>query len=544
MFFKGVIIDLDNTLYNYDKTHIIALNGTFEYLSKITGENAGKIINDYNLHKKYLHKELSGTASSHNKLITFKYLCSKYGLSNSNIIEINNIYEDLFLRNIVINEGVYDFLEFLTNLRIKKCLLTNYVLRDQLKKLRELRLLDKFDHIISSEELGKEKPVQMMFLTALHRLNLQSNEVIMIGDNYDADINGANNTGNIYGCFFNPLNNFINIGVNFLTFSSFNDLLVFFEDVERNLNKFVEICKYCGMRFDLVQAGGGNISFKNRNLLFIKESGIGLSDVSTKNGYVIIKDGDMLSISKGKRASIETHMHKYMYKYVIHLHPIQVNMIGICENGKEVLNKLFPNSLVIDYVRPGEDLGKMIAGLWNRENIIFLLNHGIIITTDNFDEIIMLIENVIMICEKYLDVEKRFMKYKNVSLISELFQDSFVYLCDDEYVNGKRYLLNNDMNTNPDKVVYCGVSVCYLQRLDMKYIKDYVMRYGEDPKIVLYDDNIYIVSINMKKCKEIVDVLKANMMLLDGNLNDIMYLNYNEINFINNWDAERYRKRI
>ena len=52
------------------------------------------------------------------------------------------------------------------------------------------------------------------------------------------------------------------------------------------LKNFVEISRYAGERFDLVQAAGGNTSVKLKNSeMLIKASGFLLSDVAENNGY-------------------------------------------------------------------------------------------------------------------------------------------------------------------------------------------------------------------------------------------------------------------
>ena len=54
---------------------------------------------------------------------------------------------------------------------------------------------------------------------------------------------------------------------------------------EIELNDFIEISKFAGERFDLVQAGGGNSSVKNDNgTMFIKASGTCLSEVDENYG--------------------------------------------------------------------------------------------------------------------------------------------------------------------------------------------------------------------------------------------------------------------
>jgi len=46
---------------------------------------------------------------------------------------------------------------------------------------------------VTSEEAGKEKPHPYMFMLALQKLNLQTNDVCMIGDSFKKDIFGASN---------------------------------------------------------------------------------------------------------------------------------------------------------------------------------------------------------------------------------------------------------------------------------------------------------------------------------------------------------------
>lgn len=109
--------------------------------------------------------------------------------------------------------------------------------------------------------------------------------------------------------------------------------------------------RYCGERFDLVQAGGGNSSVKTENnWMFIKASGINMSTINEVSGYVSIDNsklsndidagnvGEVLSynIIGHKRGSIETFMHSILNKFTIHLHPIQVNRILISKCAKKL----------------------------------------------------------------------------------------------------------------------------------------------------------------------------------------------------------------
>lgn len=56
-------------------------------------------------------------------------------------------------------------------------------------------LVPYFDHILISGSFGRGKPDVLMFEEALHRLELEPHEAIMVGDNLHTDIKGANASG-------------------------------------------------------------------------------------------------------------------------------------------------------------------------------------------------------------------------------------------------------------------------------------------------------------------------------------------------------------
>ena len=64
--------------------------------------------------------------------------------------------------------------------------------------------LDKyFDIILCSEDVGVNKPHRRVFETALQKANVHPHESVMIGDYYEADIQGAQKVG-MHTIFFDP----------------------------------------------------------------------------------------------------------------------------------------------------------------------------------------------------------------------------------------------------------------------------------------------------------------------------------------------------
>ena len=553
MFYKGIIFDLDNTLYDYNLCHEFAIKSVFDYLKTIyTTTNFDqahyeKIAND-------LKNELVNTASCHNKSIYFKHLFEALNLDLKSFSTIHDIYWKSFFEKIHCFVGVKEFIQWNKQQNVKIAILTDYETEHQIVKLEKLGLLEYIDVIVTSEEVGKEKPSKQMFLTVLIKMDLTAENVIMVGDNFKKDIIGAVDL-NIFAYWFTEDTN--QKHDNYIIFNNFEKLLIDFTSIKDDLTNLKKISKYCGERFDLVQAGGGNTSVKTLNgWLVIKASGYNLTSVDTKNGYVIVdnnkitqdietnsvKDVTSYNVFGKKRASIETFMHSLLKKYTVHLHPIQVNRILVCENACEIIQKIYPKSLIIDYLTPGIKVCNKIKEMYSNQNVIFLLNHGIIVTSDEIDEVFNLIEDILVKFEQEQQLTN-FYKYKFTNCISATVNSKFCldnisYLVEDSIINSyltyKRHLFCTNV-TFPDALVYCGESILdELGNIDQCH---------ECPKIIIEKGLVYISASTLTKCKEIEDVLKSSLIIADSEMNK-NYLTNEEICFLNNWDAEKYRKRV
>ena len=353
------------------------------------------------------------------------------------------------------------------------------------------------------------------------------------------------------------------------------------------LEHFVRISKYAGERFDLVQAGGGNTSVKLEDgTMLIKASGYLLSDVEKDNGYVkvdtrkikdIVKNEKLLkaekkrekesvaatlvkdaTLSAGSRPSIETLLHSFLRKYTLHTHPLVVNMIVNKPNWKELLQSIFTGEEIalVHYQTPGVELAielnKEIQKFPHIPQLIFLQNHGLIVSSDDAEEIDKLTNHVVNKVEKYLKVDME--RYKLVNSISKLMHachpdSSIAYLSEDIQIN--QILASNKqvfyaLPFCPDKLVFCGfVAVELDSLLDVKSIRKYKDSYFELPKVIIYKDHLFVIAKNIKKAKEIEEVLKFHVMALNSpHASNINYLPMDELAYLSNWEAEEYRKKL
>lgn len=352
------------------------------------------------------------------------------------------------------------------------------------------------------------------------------------------------------------------------------------------LDQLVNISKYAGGRFDLVQAGGGNSSVKCDNgTMLIKSSGFLLSDIERDKGYSTVDNSTVTAIMtdpflrtnsdkkaregfaatkvqeatlEGNRASIETLLHSMMQKYTLHTHPVAVNAVTCRKDYREILTTLFDTCLIVPYETPGIELAVILHDAYNdfvnrngiKPSIIFLQNHGLIVTSDQFQEIERLTEEVLEKIEQFLKAD--FSNYKLTTRIARLVN------AHDEYVNiamlsedKKIYeILVTDQKSFfnrpfcPDTLVFCGVQPLQINTLDdHAAIDEYKTLFFELPKIILFDNKVFIIARNLKKAKEIEDVLKFHLLALQTSKTEqINFLPDEELAYLGNWEAEKYRQ--
>jgi putative hydrolase of the HAD superfamily len=102
-------------------------------------------------------------------------------------------------------EYTTEILEYLINKKYTLHLLTNGFEKTQWSKITNSNIANYFTNVITSEISSCIKPSKEMFEYAINKAGAQLNESIMIGDNLDADIQGAINAG-MDSIFVNHIN--------------------------------------------------------------------------------------------------------------------------------------------------------------------------------------------------------------------------------------------------------------------------------------------------------------------------------------------------
>ena len=158
---------------------------------------------------------------------------------------------------------------------------------------------------------------------------------------------------------------------------------------------------------------------------------------------------------------------------------------------------------------------------FEQSKIIFLQNHGLIITSPYNQEIKKITEMVLDKIEKYLRINMSRYKYTNKisSLLNKVEKNSKIsFLSEDSFLNeqikhNKELFLQKPFC--PDGLVFCGVTSVIIKNLnDSLPIENYKKRYFELPKVVILGNRIFFIASNIKKAK-IEEVMKFNIMVLE-----------------------------
>ncbi|KAL1355970.1 hypothetical protein HN51_007953 [Arachis hypogaea] len=91
-------------------------------------------------------------------------------------------------------DGAYETITLLKDAGVKMAVVSNFDSRLR-KLLKDLNVLNLFDAVIISSEVGYEKPDPRIFQAALDQVNVEANKALHIGDDEKADKHGANALG-------------------------------------------------------------------------------------------------------------------------------------------------------------------------------------------------------------------------------------------------------------------------------------------------------------------------------------------------------------
>lgn len=284
---KLLLVDLDDTLCNSTEAYEKAQEACFLFLKKHISNLSKKRFNKlYQESRAYVHQNLKGTASSHNRLLYFQRMLEVLEFpSNPEFLQDNlaDIYWQTTYKNLKLFPKVEETLKKIYNSNIEMGLVSNLLNDIQIRKLETLKIAKYFDFIVCSEEIGYEKPFSNIFNLALKKSKYGTNcKVYVIGDNYEMDIIGANRMG-FTSIYFNHSKK---RSANYLI-SNFSDLLNILEINNDGYIKFNSVIKNNNNKLkieDIRELNKVRNYFFKKKLIGMYKNGIGFGNVSCRYG--------------------------------------------------------------------------------------------------------------------------------------------------------------------------------------------------------------------------------------------------------------------
>ncbi|MDI3547640.1 MAG: hypothetical protein PWR10_1292 [Halanaerobiales bacterium] len=325
---------------------------------------------------------------------------------------------------------------------------------------------------------------------------------------------------------------------------------------------------------DLVQGGGGNTSAKlNDEVMAVKASGYKLNQVNRDEGYVKVnyrkildyyqnvdlredKDFEKESVEmvrnsvipdqskKSLKPSIEAGFHSVLKKYVIHTHSVYANILCCIEKGEELVGKVFEDEeywpVWIPYTHPGfyltlavqETVSEYNAKYGQIPPVIFMENHGLIVTADDPEECISINTAVSDKIKAYFDIKEAYPRIEVEKVADSVYKSATRYL--------KEFFQNSNITNEyferilyPDQIVYLG---------------DNISINGEESKINIDTNQGEIIyKTNYNEALTIEETLTAYLYIIENiekNNLQLKTMSPKYIKMIQDMEGEKYRKKI
>ena len=200
---KVILWDVDGTLLDFKKSEYAAIKKCFEIYN--LGVCTDEMISRYSeINRRYWEKLERKEITKPEVLVNrFKDFFATENIQTDCAEEFNKEYQLQLGETICFCDNSYELLRDLKG-KVKQYAVTNGTKVAQDRKLRKSGLIDIFDGVFISEEVGCEKPGVEFFEHVWEKIGTYEKEEIMIvGDSLTSDMQGGNNAG-IFCCWYNP----------------------------------------------------------------------------------------------------------------------------------------------------------------------------------------------------------------------------------------------------------------------------------------------------------------------------------------------------
>ena len=314
----------------------------------------------------------------------------------------------------------------------------------------------------------------------------------------------------------------------------------------------------------LVQGAGGNISWKDGKTLWVKASGIQLSEANDKDIFVPVDLTDLRSAIQAKnfsikpkvlsatalRPSIETLLHALMpHKIVLHLHAIDILSYLVRIDGLEQIEKKIKlkfEAVYVRYHKPGKDLAFAVYEAISERSvdIVFLQNHGVVIGGAAISQVSKtLIElSSLLFCSPMI--------FKPDKTIDKPNLIGYGYIAVTDPVI-QQLALNTELFSRlsvywalyPDHVVFLGPKPTCFEEIESFY--SLLDQQKQKKSSIIFIKEVGVFSLTTSTISERMQLrCYADVMIRQDFLWKLNPLKPQDISDLLDWEAEKYRKEM
>ena len=373
------------------------------------------------------------------------------------------------------------------------------------------------------------------------------------------------------------------------------------------LDDLVRVSRHYGKNTEFVVAGGGNTSYKTEDTLFIKASGAALSDISA-DGFVRLGRGSLSEIwersypgdpddreaavlqdllasrEKGdedKRPSVEALLHDQLEApLVVHTHPPLVNGLTCSVRGQADSNTLFGSTVLwVPVSSPGyllavglrESIAEYRKANVREPDIIFLQNHGLVVSGTDSDEVINKTDGLMRrIGEKvagrpdFFPIQDRQDRAVLIAPALRMLLRAGEGTSVVKFITSAEILKRTEDRESfstlsvpliPDHLVYCGSAPLFISLrdgIDAQYdeiesaLRNYKAEYSVPPRIIAVENlGVFAWGPTKKEADVSLEMFEdvIRVAYYASFFGGVLPLPDDQIRFLSGWEVERLRRR-
>lgn len=316
-----------------------------------------------------------------------------------------------------------------------------------------------------------------------------------------------------------------------------------------------------------IQGAGGNLSWKEGNVLWVKASGTWLRDAKDKPIFIPL-DLEKARIQaalgqenytacllndSGLKPSIETAFHALLpEKIVVHCHMVDCIALSVTKNAQSDFEQRLSGLAWqwVDYIKPGAPLALAMTKKLNKAsdhsiNIWVLANHGIILAADTLEEIEVLLQDV----TQRLSIHPRppLPLYHSQALIDSWAIHGY-HWAQDDYVHQLAVdpmyiaLAETHWVLYPDHAVFLGAkaAICPAEKSPADFLQQHVPK----PLCILIPTQGVLLATECTEAHTAMLRCYYEVASRCVTSTELQSLSEKQIQELLTWDAEKYRQAL